>query len=170
MKEQRHILLVIDDDQNDQLFIKTALREVGVSDRIFCVSSGEEAIHYLDGQGKYASRQDYPFPSAVITDLKMPLVDGFGVLEHLQKNPHWKVIPVVVLTASADTDDIQRAYMLGANSYLIKPHEYTELRSLLKLYYDYWAACEVPIVDDTGKSLQTESRGKLGERYKKPAP
>jgi CheY-like chemotaxis protein len=167
VKEQRHILLVIDDDPNDQLFIKTALRENGVTDRIFCLSSGQDALAYLNGDGKYANRQEYPFPSGIITDLKMPLVDGFGVLEHIQANPHWRITPTVVLSASADTDDIQKAYQLGVNSFLIKPHEYAALRSLLKLFYDYWAACEVPMVDDTGKQLRTESRGKLGERYRK---
>lgn len=167
MKEQRHIILVIEDDPNDQLFIKTALRENGVTDRIFTVSSGQEAIAYLDGEGKYANRQEYPFPSTIITDLKMPLVDGFGVLEHIQQRPDWRIIPTIVLTGSADTDDIQKAYLLGVNSYLIKPHEYVALRSLLKLLYDYWAACEVPLVDDRGQMLRTESRGKLGERFKK---
>jgi len=69
------------------------------------------------GEGRYADRERFAYPTFIMTDLKMPRVDGFGVLEFLKKNPEWRVIPAVMLSASRDTDDIKKSYALGASSY-----------------------------------------------------
>jgi len=98
----------------------------------------------------------------------MPGADGFAVLEHLKNNPEWAVIPTVVLTSSQDLDDIKKAYMLGASSYHLKPHSPEELRHQLKVLHAYWMTCEVPQVDSSGRQLRTDSKGKLGERFKQP--
>ena len=103
-----------------------------------------------------------------MTDLKMPKADGFDVLQFLKANPMWRIIPAVVLSASQDLDDIKKSYMLGASSYHIKPNAPEDLRKMLTLLYEYWMSCEVPQVDPSGKQLQTQSEGKLGERFPQP--
>lgn len=165
MKPPAATILVVEDDPNDQLFIKEGLREAGAVCPIHVVSDGVEAIAYMRGEGKYAEREKFAYPTFIIMDLKMPRVDGFGVLEFLKKNPAWKIVPAVVLSASSDLDDIKKSYMLGASSYHVKPQNMDKLRRQLKVLYDYWLTCEVPQVDISGKQLETESRGKLGERF-----
>ena len=109
--------------------------------------------------------QTLDYPTFVITDLKMPRNDGFAVLEFLKSNPEWKIIPTIVLSASADLDDIKKAYMLGASSFHIKPQTQGELQNQLAVINAYWMTCQVPEVDSTGKQLPTNSTGKLGERF-----
>ena len=157
--------MVVEDDPNDRFLIERAFRAVGVRDTIQLLADGAEAIAYLVGEGKYADRIKFPYPTFVITDLKMPRADGFAVLEFLKGNPEWAVIPTIVLSASHDLDDIKKSYALGANSYHVKPRSQNELRTQLGVIYAYWKTCEVPQVDISGKQLATNSAGKLGERF-----
>jgi CheY-like chemotaxis protein len=165
MKKYFSTIMVVDDDSNDLIFIERSFRAIGVKDPIHTVTGGRQAIAYMMGEGKFADRAKYAYPTFITTDLKMPDADGFTVLEHLKNNPEWAVIPTVVLTASCDPDDIKKAYMLGASSYHVKPNSTEELRHQLKVLHDYWVTCEVPEVDSTGRQLRTESKGKLGERF-----
>lgn len=162
-------ILVVEDDPNDQTFILKAFNSIGVQKEIQVVSSGSEAIAYLMGEGKFADRAKYAYPTFIMTDLKMVDGDGFSVLQHLKTNPEWAVIPVVVLTGSADPDDIVKAYLLGASCYHRKPGTQKELCHQLKILHDYWMTCETPKVDATGRQVHTDSVGKLGERFKQPS-
>ena len=168
MKKYYATIMVVDDDPNDLIFIQRAFRAIGVKDPIHTVTGGREAIAYMMGEGKFADRATYAYPTFITTDLKMPEADGFAVLEHLKNNPEWAVIPTVVLTSSRDPDDIKKAYMLGASSYHVKPSSTEDLRHQLKVLHDYWVTCEVPEVDSTGRQLRTDSAGKLGERFAQP--
>jgi len=168
MKKYHSTILVVDDDSNDLFLIERAFRLIGVKDPIHTISGGMEAIDYMTGVGKFADRSLYAYPTFITTDLKMPGADGFAVLEHLQSNPEWAIIPTGVLTSSRDLDDIKKAYMLGASSYHVKPHSPDVLREQLKVLHDYWMTCEVPQVDITGRQLYTDSKGKLGERFAQP--
>ncbi len=165
MKKYHSTILIVDHDPKDRYHIERAFREIGVKDPIHTMSGGREAISYMTGEGKYADRSLYAYPTFVTTELKMPGTDGFAVLEHLQQNPEWAIIPTVVLTSSRDLDDIKKAYMLGASSYHVKPNSPPDLRAQLKVLHDYWMTCEVPQVDITGRQLHTDSEGKLGERF-----
>jgi CheY-like chemotaxis protein len=168
MKKYYATILIVDDDPNDQFLIERAFRTIGVTDPIQAVSDGAEAIQYMMGEGKYADREKFAYPTFVITDLKMPRADGFAVLEFLKGNPQFAIIPTIVLTSSADLDDIKKSYMLGASSYHIKPRNHEELQKQLSVINQYWMTCEVPQVDIHGKQLRTESVGKLGERFAQP--
>jgi CheY-like chemotaxis protein len=165
MKKYHATIMVVEDDPNDQFLIEHAFRKIGVSDPIQIVGNGAEAIAYMMGEGKYADCKQYAYPTFIITDLKMPRSDGFAVLEFLKTNPEWRVIPTVVLSASSDLDDIKKAYMLGASSYHVKPHQPEDLRKQLEIINAYWMTCQVPEVDLTGKQVRTDSAGKLGERF-----
>jgi len=168
MKKYHSTIMVVDDDPNDLILIERAFRDIGVKDPIHTVNGGEQAIAYMTGEGKFSDRCLYAYPTFITTDLKMPGADGFAVLEHLKNNPQWAVIPTIVLTASADLDDIKKAYMLGASSYHLKPSSLDALRRQLKVLHDYWLTCEVPQVDSTGRQIRTDSQGKLGERFPQP--
>ncbi|MDB6018375.1 MAG: response regulator receiver protein [Pedosphaera sp.] len=165
MKSTHFTILIIDDSPTDQTLIVRAFRRNDVTNRIVCLDCGEEAIAYLNGVGQYADRTRFPYPTFIITDLKMPRGDGLSVLENLKKNPEWAVIPTVVLTASDDPDDIKKSYMLGASSYFVKSKGFDHLLRQTKILYDYWSESETPEVDVTGKRLKTESIGRLGERF-----
>jgi CheY-like chemotaxis protein len=143
----------------------TAFRAAGPGERVISVNDGLEAIAYMMGEGEYADRVKYPYPSFIITDLNMPGADGFEVLRHLKANPSWAVIPTVVLTSSVDPDDVRTAYSLGASSYHRKPVGYEELLLQIEILHNYWMTCEVPAVDVTGKQIRTNAIGKLGERF-----
>jgi CheY-like chemotaxis protein len=132
------------------------------------VLSGQEAIDYIQGAGKYTDRKTHPFPSYIITDLKMGDRDGLHVLEFIKKNPARSIIPVVMLSGSADPDDVRHAYLLGASSYFVKPSQPEALQSLVKAIHEYWSRCAVPEVDEDGFAIPTDSVGKPGQRYSKP--
>lgn len=168
MKKYHSTILIVDDDSNDLFLIERAFRLIGVKDPIHMIHGGMEAIDYMTGEGKFADRSLYAYPTFITTDLKMPGADGFAVLEHLKNNPEWAIIPTVVLTSSRDLDDIKKAYVLGASSYQVKPHSPDALRAQLRVLHDYWMTCEVPQVDIAGRQLYTDSKGKLGERFAQP--
>lgn len=168
MKKYHSTILIVDDDANDLVLIEKAFRSIGVKDPIHTINGGREAIAYMTGDGKYADRSVYAYPTFITIDLKMPGADGFAVLQHLKNNPAWAIIPTVILSASRDLDDIKKGYMLGASSYHVKPHSFDDLRQQLKVLHDYWMTCEVPEVDSTGHQLPTDSKGKLGERFAQP--
>ena len=168
MLSRKFTILVIDDDPNDRLLIQVALQKVAPFATVHLFGGGLEAISYLMGEGEYADRGRFAYPTFIITDLKMPGADGFAVLEHIKGNPAWAVIPTVVLSASQDPDDVRTAYLLGASSYQAKPTDGAQLRHQMKVLLDYWTLCLVPEVEASGKQVTTNSKGKLGERFKQP--
>lgn len=165
MKRTEFTILVADDDPNDQFLIERAFNANGVKMQLRFVNSGEEAIAYLRGEGRFADRAQYQYPSFLLTDLKMPRGDGFSILKFLQTTPESAIVPTVVFSASGDTDDINTAYRLGASAYIEKPQTPDGLTRMIKVLVDFWMACEVPEVDSAGKRLSTQSEGKLGERF-----
>jgi CheY-like chemotaxis protein len=170
MTRYEKTILVVEDEPNDRTFIEMAFRQIGVTGPIHLLNSGEEAIAYMMGEGPYANRGKYAYPSFIITDLKMPGADGFAVLQHIKSNPDWAIIPTVVLSASADPDDIRTAYLLGASTYHVKPATFLELKRQLKILHDYWMTCQIPEVEVCGRHIRTDSQGKLGQRFRQPVP
>ncbi len=168
MRKFKANILIVDDSQSDIELIIRAFRSCGVGERIDSVNSGLETIDYLMGEGKYSDRKIFPYPSFIISDLKMSNGSGFSVLDHLKANPAWAVIPTIILSGSSDPDDVRTAYMLGASSFHVKPDNFGGLRSLIQIIYDYWINCLMPDTDETGKQVITLSESKLGEMYPQP--
>ena len=131
------------------------------------MNSGNEVIAYLRAIEPYNNRKQFPYPTFLLTDLKMPDGDGFKILAHLRNNPQSAIIPTVVYSSSADSDDVKRSYSLGASAYLVKPIDILAFNAMIKDLVTFWMNCEVPVVDQQGVQLDTESKGKLGERFKK---
>lgn len=162
------VVLVVDDSPIDRELIVAGLRAAGLDKEIRTVEDGVQAIAYLSGEGKFSNRSEDPYPCFVLTDLKMPLADGFAVLEFMRSRSDLALIPTVVFSGSSDEDDVKTAYRLGAASYIVKPGTVEELRKCLRLIFEYWTLCETPPALLTGESARTESRGKLGERFSHP--
>jgi CheY-like chemotaxis protein len=130
-------ILQVEDDPNDVLFLQHAMNKAGVANPIHTVGDGQEAIDYLKGTGKFANRAQFPLPSLVLLDLKLPYVMGLDVLKWIRQQP-WQAMVVVMLTASAEEADITAAYRLGANGFLTKPSEASKLDDIAKAIRDFW--------------------------------
>jgi CheY-like chemotaxis protein len=140
------IILLVEDDENDILFVREATGLTGERHRIHAVHDGQEAVDYLQGKDGYADRGKFPFPDVIVTDLKMPRMDGFDLLTWLREHPECSLLPTLVLSSSQNREDVRKAYKLGANSYIVKPMMITVLRDTLRSVFDYWSRCERPQV------------------------
>jgi len=138
------VILIAEDNENDIFMLRRAFTQLEIDSPIFIVSDGEQAISYLHGDGKYSNRAEYPLPDLLLLDLKMPRTNGFEVLQWIRGNPSLASLRVVVLTTSEQIRDINRAYQLGANSFLVKPVHFDDFRNTLKAIYDYWLLNKVP--------------------------
>ena len=132
------VILLVEDLEDDILLIRRAFQQAQLVNPLHVVRDGEEAIAYLSGQGQYANRTEHPIPDLILLDLKMPKMDGFEVLEWIRSQPETRGIAVVVLTSSDQLRDVNRAYVLGANSFLVKPLEFLNYVDLSALLRQYW--------------------------------
>ena len=134
MNTAQNTVLVVEDDSNDVLLLQRAFRKGGLTHLLQVVHDGEEAILYLSGEAPYTDRSKYPLPALMLLDLKMPRKSGLEVLDWLRKQTNeLKNLPVIVLTSSRLTEDVDRAYALGANSYMAKPSgNYEGLADMVK--------------------------------------
>jgi len=134
----RRTVLVADDDENDIKLLRRAFQKAGIDIPIAAVRDGEQAIQYLQGDNFYADRGSFPIPALLLLDLKMPRTNGFEVLEWLRQQSGLKQMLVVVMTSSDEPQDIDRAYDLGANSFVKKPSDFTGLTAISQKLHDYW--------------------------------
>jgi CheY-like chemotaxis protein len=123
-------ILVVEDDENDVALIRRTLTNAGIPNPLQFVESGEEAINYLVGVGAYSDRKKCPLPALVLLDLKLPGMDGFEVLKWVRAHAHFTDLRVVVLTAWNHLRDVNEAYRLGANTFLVKPLEFENIATL----------------------------------------
>ncbi|GAB4370226.1 MAG: response regulator [Elainellaceae cyanobacterium] len=130
MKANQTILLA-EDNRADILLAQRAFRNLGSAYVLHIVEHGDAAVDYLAGIGEYTDRHRYPFPNLLLLDLKMPRRSGFEVMEWLQQQPQLQ-LPVVVLTTSNSQGEIDRAYSLGAKTYLLKPITFSTMVEVLK--------------------------------------
>jgi len=135
---KQETILVAEDDAEDALFLKRAFAKVGVPSALHFVQDGQEMVNYLSASEGFADRKAHPFPDLVVLDLKMPRLNGFEVLHWIRSERGLKRLPVIIFTSSAHEDDIKKAYDLGANSYLVKPHALDDLTTLVARLKQYW--------------------------------
>jgi CheY-like chemotaxis protein len=146
MDNKEFTVLLVEDDLNDIFLVKRAFRTALVRNPLQIVTDGAEAIHYLNGEGKYADRRTYPLPHLMVMDIKMPGRTGFEVLEWVKSAaPPLRRIPVIIVSSSDNPADINRAYELGANAYMVKPVDYRAVESLFQSITQYWGfVCSKP--------------------------
>jgi CheY-like chemotaxis protein len=125
-------VLLVDDSPNDALLMTTVFQRTAFDQPLRSVTSGEEAIAYLQGDGRYGNRTEFPLPAAVLLDLNMPRKNGLEVLAWIRRQPALRRICIYVLSASSRREDIDQAFALGANAYLVKPSNLDELSHLAK--------------------------------------
>jgi CheY-like chemotaxis protein len=132
------VILLAEDDEDHVILIKRAFAQADLRNPLYVVWNGQEAIEYLHGTGKYSNRDEYPLPDLLLLDLKMPRVDGFQVLAWIREQPELKALRTLVLTSSDDLRDVNRAYQLGANSFLVKPIDFQNVVELSRIIQKYW--------------------------------
>lgn len=131
-------VLLVEDDANDVLLLRRAFVRAQIPNPLQVVTSAEQAVEYLSGEGEYGNRLKYPLPTLVLLDLKLSGKHGFEVLRWVRMHPRLKVLRVIVLTSSGQPGDVRLAHDLGANSYLIKPVDFEQLVKMSVALGSYW--------------------------------
>jgi CheY-like chemotaxis protein len=131
-------ILLVEDSPDDALLIQRAFRKANLANPVQLVRDGEEAVTYLSGAPPYDDRTRFPLPVFMLLDLKLPRRSGLEVLAWVRQESVVKRLPVVVLTSSRESVDVNRAYDLGVNSYLTKPVGFEALLEMVKNVNLYW--------------------------------
>lgn len=138
-------ILLVEDNSDDQALTLRALKRNNIANEVVVVNDGVEALDYLFARGDYANRDRTAMPQVILLDLKLPKLDGFEVLRHLQDDELTRMLPVVILTSSKEQEDLLSGYSLGANSYIRKPVDFDEFMETVKQLGVYWLGLnEVP--------------------------
>ena len=136
--DDKHVILIVEDNPEDYEATVRGFRSSGVANPIFRCEDGDQALDFLFHQGEYADSEKYPCPGIILLDLDLPGTDGREVLAEIKKTEGLKKIPGVVLTTSSDERDITQCYEDGANSYIIKPVDFSGLIQAIQRLKDYW--------------------------------
>jgi CheY-like chemotaxis protein len=138
LEQLTSVILLVEDSDEDALYIQLAFERAGCAREIIRVPHGEHALQYLLGLPPYEDRSRYPFPSLVLLDLAMPQMDGWGLLSHIREVARWKHLPVVVLTGSVDLRNAKRAYAEGADAFVVKPLSLKDYVDEARLIAEKW--------------------------------
>jgi CheY-like chemotaxis protein len=144
-------ILVAEDLPDDVVLLKHAFKKAGVIAPLYFVADGQEVVEYLKGDHPYFDRARYPLPALLLLDLNMPRLNGFDVLKWIRGQSGLCRLPVVVFTSSEQPKDVNRAYEMGANSYLVKPPALTKLQQIAQHLGDYWLSVNLcPDIEPNG--------------------
>ena len=135
---ESRVILICDDNDDDVVFLREAIRKAGIVNPTYRVRHGEAVIQYLSGRGVYGDRELYPLPFLLLLDLKMPRKNGYEALAWIRQQPILKRIIVIVLSGSFLPEELVHAYDLGANSFLAKPTGLNHLVELMEDVKKYW--------------------------------
>lgn len=163
----RAVILLAEDEEDYVLLVQKAFLEAHIPNPLYVVSTGKELMSYLQGAGKYSNRDEYPLPDLLLLDLKLPGYSGFEVLAWLRSQPGLCGLRVLVLTSSDQMKDVNDAYRLGANSFLVKPYDFQNLVHFSRLIQEFWLnvsktpesfrAPKTPAKEVTTQSSQSEA-------------
>ncbi len=130
-------ILLVEDNPNDEMLALHAFKKHNLANRVKVVRDGAEALEFLFCTGAYADRSAVN-PRVILLDKKLPLVDGMEVLREIRADPRTRLIPVVMLTSSAEDRDIIESYQLGVNSYIVKPVNFEQFSETARQLGYYW--------------------------------
>ena len=139
-----HCILLVEDNGDDATLIERAIRKANVAAPVHRVEDGEAACNYLLGAGVYADRVKHPLPTVMLLDLKLPKRSGLEVLRWVRSTPALAKLVIVMLTSSKEHRDVEEAYALGVNSYLVKPISPSEMLDLARSLGLYWLTHNEP--------------------------
>ncbi len=131
-------ILQVEDEEADAILLQEVFKRVGIANPVQVVTDGQMAKDYLEGAGMFANRKQYPLPCLILLDLKLPKVSGLEMLAWLRQQPVLKKLPVVVFSSSRHPGDINRAYELGALSYVQKPSDLDGATEFARLFKAWW--------------------------------
>lgn len=131
-------IVIVEDNPNDEALMLRAFKQHKLTNEIVVLRDGVEAIEYLLGTGAHAGRDTALMPQIILLDLKLPKLNGLDVLKRLRADPRTKIVPIVVLTTSKEEGDMVASYNLGANSYVVKPVDFTKFVESVKQLGLYW--------------------------------
>ena len=132
------VIVLVEDNANDEELTLRAFRKSKIGNRVVVLRDGAEALDYFFCRGAHAGRVASEVIQVVLLDLKLPKVDGLDVLRELRADPRTRLIPIVILTSSAEDQDLVRGYGLGANSYVRKPVDFTQFVEAVRQLGLYW--------------------------------
>lgn len=131
-------VLYAEDEKCDIFFLERAFQSTGSPHSLNAVPDGEQAVDYLAGKGRFADRARHPLPALVLLDINMPKKSGLEVLKWIRQQPSFKSLTVLMLTSSPRPEDMEKARLLGADDYVLKPSDPVELVELVKSLHDRW--------------------------------
>lgn len=143
-------ILLVEDNPSDIALTQRAFTKSHIANQLVVVEDGREALDYLFGSGKYASRDLSDRPALILLDLKLPGVDGLEVLRQIRSHSITQRLPVVMLTTSKEEMDVAQCYDLGANSYICKPVDFTQFAQSMTQLGLYWLVMNEPPPDKIG--------------------
>lgn len=138
MSEQEVEILLVEDNESDLELSLRALKKINLTNKVLAVRDGAQALDYLFATGEFSGRNGFAHPRLVLLDLKLPKVDGIEVLRRIRSDPRTALVPVVVLTSSAEERDRLATYKLGANSFIVKPVEFDSFSRAVTEIGMYW--------------------------------
>jgi CheY-like chemotaxis protein len=138
------LILLVEDNASDEKLALLAFRRCGVPCEFVVVRDGAEALDFLFATGKYRDRDPVLRPAVILLDLKLPRIGGLDVLRRIRAAPETQLLPVVILTASGQDEDLARAYSLGVNAYLRKPVDFSEFSEAAKAVATFWLRFNEP--------------------------
>jgi two-component system, response regulator len=139
-----NVLLLAEDLEDDVFLFERALQRKKIGCTVRVASNGRQALDYLSGKGEFADRNAYPLPSLVVMDIKMPEMDGLEALKKIRQDEKLSKLPVVIFTSSKRDEDVELAYGLGANAYVVKPSDTNQLAETLETMTKFWFAVNIP--------------------------
>lgn len=141
---RNHVILLVEDNPNDVELTLRAFEKSNVTNEIVVARDGEQAIQYLFSTGPHAGRNPLEMPDVVLLDMKLPKIDGLGVLRRLRSDERTRHLPVVVLTSSKEEKDVMASYDLGANSFVRKPVDFAQFVDAARYLGIYWLTMNEP--------------------------
>jgi CheY-like chemotaxis protein len=138
------LILLVEDNPNDVLLTRRAFERSQLPTELVVAQDGEEALDFLFAAGRYQQRDAAVMPEVVLLDLKLPKIDGLGVLQRMRADVRTRRLPVVILTSSSEERDLISAYDLGANSYVRKPVDFEEFTAATRQLGLYWLRLNEP--------------------------
>jgi len=142
----QEVILLIEDSDDDVLLTQLALRRAKITNPLIVARDAQEGIAYLEGTGKFSNRAEFPIPGLVLLDISLPDGDGFEVLRWIRSHSGLRSLRVIMLTCSNENQDIDDAYSLGCNSYVIKPVKFCDYVDLMQVLIRFWLAQSQPPV------------------------
>jgi len=141
---ENNVILLVEDNADDEILTLWALKKSNILNEVVVARNGVEALDYLFAEGAYAGRDMSVMPQVILLDLKLPKVDGLGVLRRIRADERTKLLPVVILTSSNEEQDRMNGYGLGANSYVRKPVDFNQFSEATRQLGLYWLVLNEP--------------------------